>query len=409
MHFVVFRRSVGTPIKQVSANREKPDGKGLPVCHITTVHMPFDVRIFHKECASLKKAGWDVHLVACTEKDRLVHGVRIHALPLPPNRAARMLFWPMKALFTALSIRPRPVLFHIHDPELLPAAQILRQLGCRVIYDVHENVADLIRHKRYLPKILRVLFRSAYKLTECFLLMGIATVHVLESISARYRQPKVVVKNFPHNTGFPTATPLQSGQIPRLIYVGEISRCRGAAEMVQAVKILHKKGMDCELRLIGRMENQILADRLQVEISAASLDHKIQILPWMPYSRVVQEISDAHIGLCVLKSDPNYTNSLATKIFEYMRAGLPVIASDFPIWRPYVTGIGSGVQVDPDSPHALAEAIEHLLSDPRKMQDMGRRGRQVVRERFCWEKEEGKLLEFYRQMVKRRSRGSRPG
>ena len=371
------------------------------VCHITTVHPPLDDRIFHRECLSLRQEGYEVHLIACHDRDECVDGVNIHSLPAPPNRLMRGLLWPWKALHKVLALRPAPVICHLHDPELLPIGQVLRLRGFKVIYDVHENVANQIRFKRYLPPILRVFLSQAYRFGEGILTSGIATLHVLRSISRNYRKPKAIVRNLPRVTDAPVACPLQASQRPRLIYVGGITRCRGALTMIQTAKELHLRGVDFELCLVGQMEDEHLAREIRDEVASAAISEKVCLLGRVPFDQAMREVASSHIGLCLLMPEPNYLNSLATKILEYMLSGLPVVASDFPVWKEFVTDTGAGIQVDVLSVKSIADAIQSLIEDPDRMRQMARRGMAAVRSKYCWEKEQHALLAFYRRLIKR--------
>lgn len=83
-----------------------------------------------------------------------------------------------------------------------------------------------------------------------------------------------------------------------------------------------------------------------------------------------------------------------------MSAGLPVIASDFPLWRELIEGTGSGILVDPMDPAAIAGAITWVMEHPAEAEQMGLRGQQAVRERFNWENEGTKLVNFYRSVIR---------
>ena len=156
-----------------------------------------DDRIFHKECLALVEAGYLVHLVAVHDRDEVIRGVRIHVLGPVANRMVRMLFRPWQIFWKILSLRPRPFLCHLHDPELLPMGVALQLAGFKVIFDVHENIAAQILSKPYLPKRLRGFCARGYRILEGVLTSRMATVHVLDSIARHYPFPKVVVRNLP--------------------------------------------------------------------------------------------------------------------------------------------------------------------------------------------------------------------
>jgi glycosyltransferase involved in cell wall biosynthesis len=83
------------------------------------------------------------------------------------------------------------------------------------------------------------------------------------------------------------------------------------------------------------------------------------------------------------------------KIFEYMGSGLPVIASDFPLWRRMLGGIGCAIFVDPMNPRAISKAIEYVLTHPQEAEEMGRRGQSIVLEKYTWNTQAEELVKLY--------------
>ena len=114
---------------------------------------------------------------------------------------------------------------------------------------------------------------------------------------------------------------------------------------------------------------------------------------------VADLLGAVRLGLVVLHPTPSYVNAVPVKLFEYMSAAIPVVASDFPLWREIVDGAGCGLLVDPTSPHAIAEAINWLLEHPQEAEAMGRRGREAVEQRYNWENESKTLLALYEELL----------
>jgi glycosyltransferase involved in cell wall biosynthesis len=93
--------------------------------------------------------------------------------------------------------------------------------------------------------------------------------------------------------------------------------------------------------------------------------------------------------------EPNHLEAMPQKIFEYMGAALPLIASDFPLWRRILGTTGCALFVDPQDPQAIADAIEFILRHPDEAEKMGRRGQAAVLEHYNWDTEAEKLVNLY--------------
>jgi glycosyltransferase involved in cell wall biosynthesis len=115
---------------------------------------------------------------------------------------------------------------------------------------------------------------------------------------------------------------------------------------------------------------------------------------------VRQVLGRSVAGLVTFHSLPNHIDAQPNKMFEYMSAGIPVIASDFPLWREIVLGNECGLCVDPMDAAAIAKAIDYLVQHPDEARQMGENGRRAVLERYNWSVEEAKLLGFYNQILR---------
>jgi glycosyltransferase involved in cell wall biosynthesis len=307
---------------------------------------------------------------------------------------------PRLAYRKVLSMRPRPLLCHLHDPELMPVGMALRLRGFRVIYDVHENWPEQAERRAPVPGLLRPLVGPAYRGVEGVLLSGIATVHVLESIERRYRRPRIVVRNLPElGLAIPRKPRRRDGRT-RMVYVGGVGRTRGAVRMIRLAEELLRRQLDVELRIIGPVEDEGLVRQMRRTIDEAHLGERVSFNNQrLPPPEASAEIAAADIGLCILDPLRNYLNSLPIKVFEYMRFGLPVVASDFECWRPYVAGTRCGILVAPEDLQQIADGVQRMIEHPEEMAEMGRRGREAIRTQYCWEKEQHKLVDFYWRLL----------
>jgi glycosyltransferase involved in cell wall biosynthesis len=364
------------------------------VVHVTTVHPRDDIRIFRKECVSLARAGYEVvQVVGDGRGDALVDGVRIVDIGArPAGRLARMRRQPAAAL--AAVRRERPALVHLHDPELLPLGAALAREGVPVVYDAHEDVPRQILTKQWIPAALRPWLAHVFEIYENrqvrrLAAVSAATPHIAERF-AKVARLAVNVGNYPFEAEL--APPAAARPRERVVcYVGGLMRTRGLLQMVRAVALV--PGL--RLVLCGRFEDAALEAAMRAEPGWA----QVEWLGQVGREQVREVMARAGAGLVTLLPMPSYLDALPIKMFEYMSAGLPVVASDFPMWRGIVDRHACGVVVDPANPVAIAAAIEALLDDPVRAQAMGEAGLAAVRSTYRWPVAERELLALYDRLV----------
>jgi glycosyltransferase involved in cell wall biosynthesis len=174
-----------------------------------------------------------------------------------------------------------------------------------------------------------------------------------------------------------------------------VARIRGAFEMLEAVRLLVEAHPLVHLEVIGGSFPAELHEELAECVRELGLETHVTLRGRMPLDRAMEIVADCDFGLALLHPDPNYLHSLPTKMFEYMALGLPVVVSDFGLWRRIVDGTAGGLTVDPLDPAAIAAAVHRLAADPDLMQRMQASGRRAVREVYSWQPEAERLLAMY--------------
>lgn len=371
---------------------------GARVCILTTVHSPLDTRIFYRQAKTLAGAGYDVTLIAQHDRDESVEGIRILALPAPGNRLTRILGLTWKIF--RLALQQHADVYHFHDPELLGMGLLLSIFTRgKVIYDVHEDVPRQILGKEWIAKQLRLPVSLLYRFFEKALVLACdAVVPVTEAIARNYKHRRVqVIHNYPYLAMFQELQPLNtthSGSTNRLLYIGGISRRRGIMEIMAALDRLQEDDR-VRLDLIGGVSSPEFEEALRPILEEHSVNYHGP-LPWRDAWEYAQ---GATAGLVLFHPGPNHSEALPNKLFEYMAAGIPVIASDFPRWREIVEGNACGLTVDPLNPEAIAEAVKYVLEHPEEAGKMGQNGRRAVEEKYNWETESNKLLDLYERIL----------
>jgi glycosyltransferase involved in cell wall biosynthesis len=361
------------------------------VVHMTSVHSPDDGRIFAKECRTLAAAGYDVHLVAANVQDGVRDGVRIWGVTgRCGGRLSRMSVTVSRVYRRARALDGD--LYHVHDPELVPAGLLLARSGAAVVYDVHEDLAATVLDKAWIARRLRpATSRLVAGIEPAASTRLAAVVAATPVIAQRFSGCEVVtVNNFPQLGEFQHVRRPAGGGEAVVCYAGGISAIRGIEEMVGAMALT-----DARLVLAGEFDPPELEDRVR----ASPGWPQVTYLGRVGRRRVAEIYATAAAGLVVLRPTANYVRSHPTKMFEYMASGLPVIASDFPLWREIVEGAGCGLCVDPSSREAVAGAIRWIVGHPDEARRMGENGRRAVASTYNWAPEGEKLTALYRTLL----------
>jgi glycosyltransferase involved in cell wall biosynthesis len=372
----------------------KQSSSGMIVAHLTSVHPRYDTRIFLKECRSLASAGHQVTLVVADglgdeEKD----GVRILDVGKPRNRLERMTGATRRVMARAQAIGAD--IYHLHDPELLPVGLALKWKGSRVIFDAHEDAPRQILSKFYLHPIVRYSISWPLGVLERYSCRRFdKVIAATPAICEKFVElgiPSININNFPLLGELETEAPWDHKQ-KEVCYIGGITSIRGIRQVVAAMAIA-KSGV--RLNLGGPFpEKEVRSD-----VEQSSGWSAVNELGFVSRPEMRDVLARSLAGIVTFLPEPNHIAAQPNKMFEYMSAGIPVIASNFPLWREIVEGNECGLCVDPLDPSAIAAAIDHLVDDPDRARRMGENGRRAVQERFNWSVEERSLLRLYEELL----------
>ncbi len=368
----------------------------MRICHLTSVHPFNDPRIFHKECTTLVQAGFTVSLVTSENKNFVQNGIAVFGVGKPKNRLQRAFVTIPKVFFSGLKTRSK--IFHIHDPELLVLAPLLKCFGKKVIYDIHEDLITSVLYKEYLPKFIRGCLASLLGFFEV-LIAKFCYLIVAEKYYADRFPQSIAVLNYPLPVALPENTALSfdlktlSSKFSWYFYSGNITTHRGA---FLHLNILSAKS-DTALFMIGKCEKSLL-DAMYKELDSKKIERsRLCVIGVDEY--VSKEWIDFALyngswkaGLALFPANPHYERKELTKFFEYVEAGLPVLATNFKAWTLLIMGQKMGMTVDANDQQKLQAALEQVASFECHEQI------KVLKSRYQWSTQADSLLQLYRQI-----------
>lgn len=363
------------------------------VVHVSSVHPWTDNRIHYRECVTLANAGFRVTLVAV---ESTVDGPRsdVAIVTIPRrSRIRRMILSSFQVVRTA--IRTKAKIVHLHDPELIPYIPLLRAFKRTVIYDAHEDLPTQLLSKPYLGAWarvgLRVLALGLVRFVYFADLAVAATETIAGSLPARRT---ILVHNYPPLREAEATADSEDIADRRLaaVYVGGITSRRGAEVMVDAFGEDLVDGWT--LSLAGSASSSLL-EQLAQRSGWSRVEYSGQVAP----EAARELILESRVGLLLFEDNAAHRDALPTKMFEYFAAGVPVVASDFPLWRTIVEDNSCGLLVDPASPAAVARALRTYYDSPALLAEHSRNARKLAVEHLNWRPEGERLVRSYRALL----------
>lgn len=383
--------------------RSSLDKDRVKICILTSVHPPFDSRIFYKEAKTLTKAGYNVVLIAQHNKEETVDGVRIVPLPTPKNRFERMtkVVW---RLFR-LALKEKARIYHFHDLELIPAGLFLKILGKQVIYDIHEDFPEVTSTREWLPKFLRkplkIIIRYIEKFAFIFFDGLVFTTEGHMKKSGNTDKKQVVLYNYP-SINVISSVPLDSEKKYDLVHLGTIHpwRMRFMLKVGEAVK---KFKPSFSWIFIGIDKSTI---EWAEENMPSALKENYVFIQRKAYVEALALTSKAKIGFNYHPPGSRFEVLIPVKVFEYMALGLPIVSANMDELSKLLSSYNGkiGFLISENTPESFAEKIEILLSSEDKARSIGKFNQELIQSCFNWSGEANKLIKFYDEVLNDRKK-----
>jgi glycosyltransferase involved in cell wall biosynthesis len=373
----------------------------IKVCHFASVHTIDDTRVFHRECTSLAQQ-FDVTLIGIGNFTGERNGVRIIGIPKPPSRIYRLLIVTWQVFFKAVSVNAR--IYHIHDAELLPFGILLSIFGKKVIYDIHENTFEDIRHKPWIPHYIKTIISAAYRIMEktaSWFMHYILVIAKPEFASCFSTNRYTIIQNFAEVRELTPYRVNKRSQLKdnHVFYMGTLhDMYYDFNKILEATYILKQQGIEVFLHCAGFAKNY---QTNELPHSKFYKDIQTQITF---YGHQTTEFTYAlsrqcKMAICLKNQPAPILVSHERKFFEYLALGIPFICCDSHIYTDVLDKFKAGIAVDLTSPEAIAKAMHTLLTQPQQLDEMQAQCIAAVESTYNWQSQEKILLELYASLI----------
>lgn len=368
----------------------------IKICHLTSAHKRDDIRVFVKQCKSLAKIDdFSVALIVADNLgDTSIDQIDIYDVGKLNGRLNRFLKTSKNVYLKALELDYD--IYQLHDPELIPYGLKLKKNGKKVIFDAHEDLPQQLRSKPYLngilKKILPLIFEryEAYAFNRFDALLG-ATPFIAEKLK-KINNQTININNYPIIGELDLESSWENKK-NEISYIGAISQIRGVSQIVDAMQFVKS---DVRLNLVGEFNEEALLEK----IKKSKGYEKVKYHGLLDRKGVSKILSLSKIGIVTFLPVPNHINSQPNKMFEYMSTGIPIITSNFELWKQVVESNKCGITVNPLEPLKIAEAIDNLIENNNVAKEMGLNGKRAINSIYNWREEEKKLITLYQDLNK---------
>jgi len=367
----------------------------LKICHLTSVHKRYDTRIFQKQCRSLAKSGYDITLICIDNlEDEVTDGVKIVSAKVKAEFPLMRVLKAPKTIYRMAILNDADI-YHVHDPELIPVGLRLKRAGKKVIYDSHEDFPAQLLEKEWIPLFLRRILSDSAKIYMKRVLKKIdavltVTPHIVEKLRS-ITSNVYLVTNYPivDDTLDDITLETYLSRDNKLCYSGTVYNASYQEEIIEAIEDIS----GIRYVIVGSITNEYLLKLRKIDNWS-----KIDYFGTVSKAELYEIYNDVTIGIILVNYSDKFGGKMGTlginKLFEYMLFGLPVICTDFILWKEIMDKYKCGLYVNPNNSEEIANAIHYLIEHKNEAYQMGHNGRKAIFEEFNWKTQERTYLEI---------------
>ncbi len=368
----------------------------IKICHLTVTHFATDNRIFRNECTTLVKEGYDVTYIAPNVENEILNGIKIIGVKCNLHPIKRV-FIGSKLIYKK-AIEVNAEIYHFHDIELFKYGVKLKKKGKKVIFDSHEDWLMYANDISWLPNIIKkpiskyilYLYKKHLNIFDAVITVS---PHILVKLE-QFSNHAYMITNYPkydykNETLFSKEEYLNRPDT--LFYSGTVSNQEVILQAIEEIP-------NVQYNLAGTF-----FDNYKEKLSKYPSWNKVDYLGYLNKEELEIAFHKSTIAITLLHYHANVGHTQGTlgntKFFEYMKYGLPIICTDFKIWKEMIIDkYNCGICVNPNSIEEVQRAIQYLMDNKEIAYQMGQNAQRAVKEEFNWNSQEPILINIYRSI-----------
>ena len=382
------------------------ESESLRLAIVTSIHPDYDPRIW-KHAISLVRIGLEVHLNCPWEFQEVskdCEGIHLHCFPRVNERVLRPILIPWHVMKLLVPIIKKVDIIHFHDIDILPWMALV-SLFKPMVYDVHENYAEEMLVREWIPKVLRLPLNWSVRIAQVLFPLIIKNIVLVvphqdhEFISKRIN--KIHIRNYPSILLLNDFKDNIMFRDNLIIFTGGHYDENGSMLLLDIAEIMNERAVQAQIIATDRFTSPSYRRRFMAEIKQRKLNN-IRLIPLVPSNQIMSLMNEASIGILPVLRVPKQLKGIATKFFEYMAAGLPVVASDLPFYQEVLSCEEAGLLAQPECPETFVDAIVQLIREKEYAQYSGINGQRAFSEKYTWESQIPALHAFYKDILTKR-------
>jgi glycosyltransferase involved in cell wall biosynthesis len=369
----------------------------------TSIHPDFDARIW-KQARLLASKGCKVQLICPWDVGprEIVDGVIIHPFKKVSARWKRPFLVPVRMFPKLFPLLRQADIVHFHDIDLVPWMTVL-SLFKKVVYDVHENYAEEMLVREWIPLPLRHVLYYAVKWGQYLCSQVIRNIVLVapsqEPDFSSGRLCKAYIYNYASVDLLNEMMEDHATRKNAVIFIGSQHVNNGSLLLLDIAEQAKSRLPGVRFLVSDRFFDPAFRRQFIAEVEHRGLGDQLTLIPNVKPHALMSVLNQATIGIVPNLRVPQQIKGIHTKIFEYMAAGLPVVASDLPHQISVIAAEAVGIVVPPEAPSMFVDAIEELVKKPDYARQLGMNGRCVFQTKYCYESQVDTLLGFYRHIL----------